>query len=102
MAADTVSRELKSLQDELATTKMKRGETLDAAATPSPPRVARTPSQADTEQEQDQSEGYLRQLANELTELLGEAEKSVTAHPAQSLAGALLVGILIGRLLTRR
>ena len=32
----------------------------------------------------------------------GEAEKGISAHPTQSVAGALLVGILIGRLLGRR
>jgi hypothetical protein len=31
----------------------------------------------------------------------GPAEKGIAAHPAQSVVGALLVGILIGRLLGR-
>jgi len=31
-----------------------------------------------------------------------ETEKNISAHPAQSVIGALLVGILIGHLLGRR
>jgi ElaB/YqjD/DUF883 family membrane-anchored ribosome-binding protein len=44
----------------------------------------------------------LGQFANELTNLFAEAEKGLSAHPTQSVVGALLVGILIGRLLGRR
>ena len=45
---------------------------------------------------------HLRDLVNEATAFLEEAERTVSAHPAQSVVGALLVGILIGRLLGRR
>ena len=31
-----------------------------------------------------------------------EAEKSISAHPAQSVVGAFLAGVLVGRLLGRR
>jgi ElaB/YqjD/DUF883 family membrane-anchored ribosome-binding protein len=44
----------------------------------------------------------MRQFVHELTDLFGKAEKGISAHPTQSVAAALLVGILIGRLLGRR
>jgi ElaB/YqjD/DUF883 family membrane-anchored ribosome-binding protein len=100
MATDVlVSRELKSLQDELASSKKDRSASASqptAAAPASPPEASSIP------REDDELQGYLRQLADEATELFGEAEKSISAHPAQSVAGALVLGILIGRLLGRR
>jgi len=102
MATDVlVSSELKSLQDELAAGKMDRAARNDAAASPA---VGSTVS-ADAPQkplEEVELQDYLRQLADEITELFGRAETSISAHPTQSVAGALLVGILIGRLLGRR
>jgi ElaB/YqjD/DUF883 family membrane-anchored ribosome-binding protein len=102
MASDVlVSRELKSLQDELSAAKMDRAARGDAAASPAiGPAVAAEPSQKPSEDVELQA--YLRQLADEVTELFGKAETSISAHPTQSVAGALLVGILIGRLLGRR
>jgi len=102
MASDVlVSRELKSLQEELAAGKMDRAVKNDAAASPAiaPTASAETPQDA---REQAELQDYLRQLADEVTDLFGKAETSISAHPAQSVAGALLVGILIGRLLGRR
>jgi hypothetical protein len=102
MATDAlVSRELKSLQDELASAKTVRdanaGQFIPTAGAPTgPPEAQATPP------EDPELQGYLRQLADEVTELFGEAEKSISAHPTQSVAGALLLGILIGRLLGRR
>jgi ElaB/YqjD/DUF883 family membrane-anchored ribosome-binding protein len=64
-----------------------------------PPSSAQPPQDAAEELE---LQGDLRQLADEITELFGKAETSISAHPTQSVAGALLVGILIGRLLGRR
>jgi len=43
----------------------------------------------------------LRELTSEATRFFDEAEKGISAHPTQSVVGALLVGILIGRLLGR-
>jgi ElaB/YqjD/DUF883 family membrane-anchored ribosome-binding protein len=37
----------------------------------------------------------------EATSFFDEAEKNIAAHPTESVVGALLVGILIGRLLGR-
>jgi ElaB/YqjD/DUF883 family membrane-anchored ribosome-binding protein len=99
MASDVlVSRELKSLQDELSASQEQRATSSDAAAAapttaPDPPKET-----ADDRELRDQ----LRQFASELTSLFDEAEKGVSAHPAQSVAGALLIGVLIGRLLARR
>jgi ElaB/YqjD/DUF883 family membrane-anchored ribosome-binding protein len=101
MASDVlVSRELKSLQDELAAGKMDRAARRDAAS----PAIGSPVSAEAPEKplEDVELQDYLRQLADEITELFGKAETSISAHPTQSVAGALLVGILIGRLLGRR
>ena len=97
MAADVVvSRELKSLQDELSAAQRERSA---APATPAPPSPAEPVKESADERElRDQ----LRELVNEVTNFFGEAEKNISAHPTQSVIGAMLVGILIGRLLGRR
>ncbi|WFU75550.1 hypothetical protein [Bradyrhizobium sp. CB2312] len=106
MASDVVvSRELKSLQDELASTKKEKDRNANAdrtvpttaAAEPVSPTAASSMPSDEAE-----LQGYLRQLAEEVTDLFGEAEKSISAHPTQSVAGALVLGILIGRLHGRR
>ena len=69
-----------------------------AAPPAAPPGAAEPPQQtADEGELRDQ----LRQLTSEVTSFFDEAEKSISAHPTQSVVGALLVGILIGRLLGR-
>jgi ElaB/YqjD/DUF883 family membrane-anchored ribosome-binding protein len=99
MAAEDVlvSRELKSLQDELSASRKERvAATPAATATPlAAEPVLETPDDRDLRDQ-------LGQFAKELTDLFQEAEKGVSAHPTQSVVGALLVGILIGRLLGRR
>jgi ElaB/YqjD/DUF883 family membrane-anchored ribosome-binding protein len=104
MATDVVvSRELKSLQDEISAAKTQRAaNSTGSAATSAPtvPPTAAEPLPAAVEEAEWQSQ--MHQFAHELTELFGEAEKGISAHPTQSVAGALLVGILIGRLLGRR
>lgn len=99
MASDVlVSRELKSLQDELSASQKQRA-TSSAAAETAPTTAPEPPEEtADETEVRDQ----LRHFASELTSLFDEAEKGISAHPAQSIAGALLIGILIGRLLARR
>jgi len=44
----------------------------------------------------------LRDLVDEITDFFEEAGKNVAAHPAESVLGAMLVGVLIGFLLGRR
>lgn len=99
MASDVlVSRELKSLQDELSTSQKQRAAA-SATAEAAPTTTPEPPEETTDEREvRDQ----LRHFASELTSLFDEAEKGISAHPAQSIAGALLIGILIGRLLARR
>lgn len=99
MSADAVvSRELKSLQDDLLVSQKERTA---AAAAPAPAAAPAAPPPAETAEEQELRD-QLRELASEVTGFFGEAEKTIAAHPAQSVAGALLVGILIGRLIGRR
>ncbi len=98
MAADiVVSRELKSLQDELSAAQRER-----SAASAVPPPAA--PSAAEPPKESAQNRelrDQLRELVNEVTSFFEDAEKNISAHPTQSVIGAMLVGILIGRLLGR-
>jgi len=100
MASDeVVSRELKSLQEELAASQRQRAER--PAATPSTQPIS-APEPAGTSEEKRELRDQLGELANAVTGFIEEAEKEVAAHPAQSVVGALVVGILIGRLLGRR
>jgi ElaB/YqjD/DUF883 family membrane-anchored ribosome-binding protein len=96
MASDSVvSQELKSLQEELAAARRERSE---AASPVQPP----TSPEGDLEAEKHEWRDQLGELANAVTGFLEEAEKDIAAHPAQSVIGALVVGILIGRMLGRR
>ncbi len=99
MAADVVvARELKSLQEELSVSQKERAAASSAAPAPLP-----IPAEPVTETpEERELRDQLRELANEVTNYFGEAEKTISAHPTESVVGALLVGILIGRLLGRR
>jgi hypothetical protein len=96
---DVVSRELKSLQEELSATQRQRAER-PAAASPTPAPSSPGPISATAESHELRDQ--LGELANAVTSFIEEAEKEVAAHPAQSVVGALVVGILIGRLLGRR
>ncbi len=98
MAADiVVSRELKLLQDELSGVQRERSAT-PAVPPLAAPRAAEPPKESAGERElRDQ----LRELVNEVTSFFEDAEKNISAHPTQSVIGAMLVGILIGRLLGR-
>ncbi len=62
-------------------------------ATPPPPKETA---------EEGELRDQLRELVNEATAFFEEAEKNIAAHPTESVVGALLVGVLIGRLLGRR
>jgi len=97
-SGDVVSRELKSLQEELAASQRARAERLASPATPAPSSAEPISAGEEKREFRDQ----LGELANAVTRFIEEAEKEVVAHPAQSVVGALVVGILIGRLLGRR
>jgi hypothetical protein len=104
MAADAVvSRELRSLQEELSTSQRERvSPTPSPAAAASGPTAAPPPPPEETAAEEHELRQQLRELVNEATTFFEEAEKNIAAHPTESVVGALLVGVLIGRLLGRR
>lgn len=103
MAADAVvSRELRSLQEELSTSQRERvSPTPSPAAAASGPTATPPPPPEETAEEHELRQ-QLRELVNEATTFFEEAEKNIAAHPTESVVGALLVGVLIGRLLGRR
>ena len=99
MAADVVvSREIKSLQDELLAGQRERL----AAAPVSPPAPLSSAEPIKESADERELRDHLRELVNEATSFFAEAEKNISEHPTQSVVGAMLVGILIGRLLGRR
>src|SRR3974390_2477897 len=106
MASDQlVSRELKSLREELSASQRERLATAAAPPTqPSAPQIQPSSSAEPSEAGEDKRElrDQLGELASAVTSFLEEAEKDIAAHPAQSVIGALVLGILIGRLLGRR
>lgn len=98
-------RELKSLQNEAAAAQRERirpmatvatadrGSVKDLAVTDATPADA-----ADERALRDQ----LGDFVDQVTKFFEDAEKNITSHPIESVAGALLIGILIGRLIGRR
>jgi ElaB/YqjD/DUF883 family membrane-anchored ribosome-binding protein len=94
-----VSRELESLRDELAVAQQALRANNSA---PEPTVHARAPEPIQESAHLQELHDQLRDLAHEVAEFFDEAEKNIAAHPAQSVIGALLVGILIGRLLASR
>ena len=109
MPADPVlSRELKSLQEKLTASQRERGADVKPAHQApitsgvvsigtAPPAV---PSPQLSEDEQ-RIRAQFSELADEITGFFEQAEKNISEHPIESVAGALLIGILIGRLLGR-
>ena len=97
MPADLVlARELQTLQGEVAAAR--RQPPPSAAASAAPAAVsAVAPEEAEERALRDQ----LGELVDQVTQFFADAEKNIAAHPAESVVGALLVGILIGRLLGR-
>jgi ElaB/YqjD/DUF883 family membrane-anchored ribosome-binding protein len=99
MTADAVvARELKSLQEELSASEKERAAASVVATGVAPPAAEPIRETAEERELKDQ----LRQLAGEVTTFFEEAEKNISAHPTQSVVGAFLAGILVGRLLGRR
>jgi ElaB/YqjD/DUF883 family membrane-anchored ribosome-binding protein len=103
MAADAVvSRELKSLQEELSTSQRERVSPTPSPAAAASGTTSTPPPPLKEAAEESELREQLRELVNEATTFFEEAEKNIAAHPTESVVGALLVGVLIGRLLGRR
>jgi len=101
VTADAVlSRELKSLQEELSAAQRERLSPADRTSA-SGGAAARAGQPENTAEEQ-QLRAELREFVNVITEFVEEAEKKVSENPTASVIGAMVVGILIGRLLGRR
>jgi ElaB/YqjD/DUF883 family membrane-anchored ribosome-binding protein len=99
-ADEVVSRELKSLHEELSAPKQ------DPVAPPADPEpwrgaAAHAASQADSVEQQEVREA-LGKFVDAVKEFVEEAEKSVSGRPVANIIGGIVVGIVIGRLLGRR
>jgi ElaB/YqjD/DUF883 family membrane-anchored ribosome-binding protein len=102
MAADAVvSRELKSLQEELSPSQREHPSSRADPVSVSAGTAPQTSQLEDTADEQ-QLHGTVGKFIEAITEFYEEAEKNVSAHPAAHLIGGIVVGILIGRLVGRR
>lgn len=109
MTADaTLARELAALQDELSAPRRERPSPAPEPE-PKPEPPAAEPPAAEPKPQPSAEGGEDRRTAEQLgdfidtlKEFIEEAEHNVSEHPAASVIGALLVGILIGRLLGRR
>lgn len=92
-----LTRELKSLQDEVSASQRER-----APHPADPPTALDTAAPLSESAEERNLREQLGDLVGEVTRLFDEAERNISAHPAASVAGALIIGILIGRMLGRR
>jgi len=101
-----LSRELKSLQEELATAQRKRpAKSADRPAKPTVETGAADAAPTDRPEEAPTEEEWssqLHELVKEITDFVDEAEENISAHPAMSIVAALLLGIAIGSMLARR
>ena len=92
MASDqVVARELKSLGEALSSAQ--REQSAAPATPPTQPSPATESNHAGDEKHELRDQ--LSELASAVTSFLEEAEKDIAEHPAQSVIGALVVGILI-------
>jgi len=102
VAADPVlSRELKSLHEELSAPRRERPSPT-ADDVPAGEKTAVPANQPEDAAEEQQQRNELREFVNTITEFFKEAEDDASAHPTASVIGAMVLGILIGRLLGRR
>jgi ElaB/YqjD/DUF883 family membrane-anchored ribosome-binding protein len=98
-----VSRELKSLQEELSASHRERpSPPADSVSVNGGTATAMQASQLQGAAEEQQLRGTLDKFVEAITEFVEGAEKNVSAHPAANVMGGIVVGILIGRLLGRR
>ena len=96
MTADTIlTRELESLHQKLADMHRKRGS--QSTARPAAKRADRPEKPAKEHGLHEEILEFVKLIAN----YVEEAKGNVSAHPSASVLGAMVVGILIGRLLGR-
>ena len=95
-----LSHELKSLQEELSVSKGERAALPadDASASGAAASVGQPEDTADEQQRRRD----LREFASAITEFVQQAETNVSMRTTATVMGAMIVGILIGRLLGRR
>jgi hypothetical protein len=102
-----LTRELKDLQDDVSISQRQRGSRREARAARGAHVVAREATSVKPPDERaDAADAQkLREQVNEFVEevtgFFEEAEKNIATHPTTSVLGALLLGVLIGRLLGR-
>jgi hypothetical protein len=102
-----VTRELKALQDDVSTAQRQRYSRREAASAVNPDAPTReaisVTSNDDAEHAADAQKlrEQFREFIDEATAFFEEAEKNIASHPTASVLGALLIGILIGRLAGR-
>lgn len=107
-----LSRELRSLREELAASRRERPMQSTSGPADS---VAETGADRDAAGMGDALAGgpkdspaarelgsQLQDLVKEITDFVDEAEENISAHPAMSIVAALLLGIAIGSLVARR
>ena len=93
--------ELKSLREEVSSSQKERlSRAADRASAGD--EAAGSPVQPIEAIEERRLDGELRELVDAIKEFAQDAEKNASAHPAATAIGAMVVGILIGRLLGRR
>jgi len=98
LAADPVlALELKSIQEEVTAAQRER----QAFVPPAFATTARAAAVPEETAEESVVRDQLGELVDQVTKFFEDAEKNIAAHPAESVIGALLLGILIGRLLGR-
>ena len=99
-----ISRELKSLRDEAAAAQRERQTPVAAAQDPDraseSDRAAAAAAPVETAEERELRDQF-GEFVDQVTQFFDDAEKNIAAHPIESVVGALLIGILIGRLIGR-
>ena len=102
MSKDSVLlRELRSLREELSASQQAR-LARSAPGVPAVDEASPAQSRPEAAAAAQSVEGELRQLVDAIKEFAEDAEKNVAAHPTATAIGAMVLGILIGRLLGRR
>jgi ElaB/YqjD/DUF883 family membrane-anchored ribosome-binding protein len=94
-----LSRELKALQEEIAASQRERST---PGSAPQQTSAAAPVAQPEHTEDEKKLREEIREFIDEATHYFDEAEKNISAHPTASVIGALVVGILIGRLIGRR